>query len=374
MTVWSSSSSGVVLANNTTSSLLSNGSTYTGTWVDVSQFASVVIACYSDKSGLLYAEFSSNATDADSSLSYSVSASTNEVHRLTVSRQFFRVRFTNNSGSTQTTFRLQCIAGNQTQLTSPLNSVVQSDQDTTVVRPLDFNLMVAENLYQNRQNTIKDGLTPSISSGAVTQDLWTTSGAYTGFPRGSVEAGEIVVAGADTGTVYYSYLASSTDTDYTFASKAITGAGTYALGHNIWRSNFAYFVSSSATAFNAGNITLRNTVTTANIFWVISAGVSQTQCAAYTVPYNSDIYLDRFSGNLRGGSTATLDGYLWYRAVNESPRYRFPFILQFGTLWFDDIDFLIKIPSQTDIMPRIINSSANAIVGQFTYRFVKVKQ
>jgi hypothetical protein len=239
---------------------------------------------------------------------------------------------------------------------------------------MDFNLMVSQGLYQNVQNTIKDGLNADIDTGSTPEDITNEGGVYAGFPTGAVEAGEIVVAGADTGTVYYTYLASSTSTDYTAASKAITGAGTYALGHNIYRCNFSYFVSSSPTAFNAGAITIRNTVTTANIFAVIDAGYSQSYCAAYTVPFGSDIYIDRFGGNMRGSATGSLDGFMWYRPLNESPRLRFPFELQYGTLYFDDVDYLIKIPQQVDIIPRITASTANNLAVKFSYRIIKVKQ
>jgi len=100
---------------------------------------------------------------------------------------------------------------------------------------MDFNILVAEGLFQNRQATIKDGLNLDIDTGSVPEDVTNEGGVYAGFPTGAVEAAQIVVAGADTGTVYYSYMATSTDTDYTMASKAVAGAGTYALGHNIWR-------------------------------------------------------------------------------------------------------------------------------------------
>jgi hypothetical protein len=317
-------------------------------------------------------EFSPDGPNWDSSLSFAVAAGTNEIHRLTVTRRYFRCRFTNTSASNQTYFRLQCLAGSQAALTSALNSVIQSDADALLVRPLDFNLMVAEGLYQSRNNTIKDGINFDIDSGSVPEDITNEGGLYAGFPAAAAAA-EIVVAGADTGTVYYSYMATDTDLDYTFASKAVTGAGTYTLGHDIWRCNFAYFVKNSTTALNAGDITVRHTATPTTIFCVIPAGFSQSYCAAYTVPYGSSIYIDRFSGNLRGSATGSLDGVFWYRPFGESPRYRFPFELQFGTLYFDDVDYLIKVPERTDMIPRILTASANNLVAKFSYRLIKVK-
>lgn len=359
-------------SNNSTSTPLNVGATFTGTATDVSDYNALVFSCKTDQVGTIYAEFSTDGTNWDSSLPFEVYAGVNEVHRLTISKQYFRIRLTNDSASNQTYLRCQVLLGSFVALTSALNSTIYDDADATTVRPLDFNLMVAEGLYYDRNNTIKDGYTPTMGTGAVTQDLWTTSGAYTGFPA-TAAAAELVVAGADTGTVYYSYMPTDTSLDYTFASKAIAGAGTYALGHDIWRCNFMYFVSSSTTGFNAGLMTIRHTATPANIFVTIAVGQSQSFCAAYTVPYLSSVYIDRWQGALRGGTSGSSDGYIWYRAFGESPRYRFPFELQFGSLYFDDVDYLIKIPSRTDFVPRILNNSTNNLIAKFQYRLIKVK-
>jgi hypothetical protein len=369
------SNKGIVDSGNSSTSALNSGVTFTGTGRDVSSFSSVVVACKTDQNGTLYIEFSPDNTNWDSSLSYSVTASLNEVHRVAVTRRYMRVRFTNTSASNQTYFRLQTTLGSQTSLTSALNSQIQSDSDTTVVRPLDFNLMVAEGLYQNRNNTIKDGFNLDIDTGSVPEDITNEGGTYAGFPTGAVEAGEIIVAGADTGTVYYSYMAASTDTDYTFASKAVAGAGTYSLGHNIWRCNFAYFIASSATATNVGDITIRNTVTTTNVFCVIPATYGQTYCSAYTVPAGSSIYLDRITGSLRGSTSGSLDGFFWYRdSTSGGFRLRFPFELQYGGLYFDDVDYLIKIPAGVDFIPRVVTASTNNLQAKISYRIIKVKE
>lgn len=363
---------GIIITNSSSTATLASGASFTGTATDVSSFGSITAAVLTDQNGTLYVEFSPDGTNWDSSIPYSVSAGLNEVHRLTVTRQYMRVRFTNTSASAQTYFRLQSLAGDQPILTSRLGSTIQEDADTVITRPLDFNLMVASNLYQNRSVLVKDGLNDAISTGTTPEDITNEGGVYAGFPT-ATGAAEIVVAGADTGTVYYYYLASDTDTAYTLGSKAITGAATYSLGHNIWRCNFAWFESSSATAFNAGAITIRHTATPTNVFCVINAGFSQTFCSAYTVPYGNSIYLDSVRGNMRGSTSGSLDGVFWYREFGKSPRLRFPFELQFGTLYFDDTDYLISIPERTDIIPRIITASTNGLSAKISYRLLQVR-
>jgi hypothetical protein len=77
---------------------------------------------------------------------------------------------------------------------------------------------------------------------------------------------------------------------------------------------------------------------------------------------------------MRGITSGSLDGFFYYKPFGESPRLRFPFELQYGTLYFDDVDYLVKIPERVDLMPRIITSSANNLVAKISYRFIKVKE
>ncbi len=358
---------------NSTSITLNSLATFIGVAEDVSKYNSVVFAIKTDTDCTLYLDFSPDGTNWDSTLTFNINANINDVHRITVTRKFCRIRVYNGSLSNQTFLRLQTTFGNQEILTSSLNSTVQEDADTVVVRPLDFNLMVAEGKYQNRTINLKDGINFDIDTTGLPEDLWETGGAYTGFPLGTPEEGQIVVAGADTGTVFYFYLSSENDTDYLFGSLAINGAGTYNLGHNIWRCNYAYFKSVNQTAFNVGNITIRNAVTTTNVFCTLLAGYSQTFCAAYTVPAGSKIFIDRLYGNLRGATTGSCDGIFYYRKLGDSPLLRFPFELTFGTLYFDDIDYTITIPEKVDIIPRIMSASANNLTVKVSYRLLKVK-
>ena len=125
---------GTVNTENSSSVALNTGATFTGTGKDVSSYPSVVVAVKTDQAGTLYIEFSPDNSNWDSSLSFSTAAGINEVHRITVTRKYFRVRFTNTSESNQSYFRLQALLGSQQSLTSALNSTIQSDADAVVTR------------------------------------------------------------------------------------------------------------------------------------------------------------------------------------------------------------------------------------------------
>lgn len=355
---------------NSSTATLASGATYTGTG-EQNSYSDVMVTVTTDKDGTLWMEFSPDGTNWDSSISYAYDPnSINPPHVLVKGKRYFRVRFKNTSASGQTYLRVDTWFGQFNKLTSSLNSAVSQTMDATVVRPIDFNLLIAKGLYQGHTNTVKDGINRDIDTGSVPEDVWGGGGTYTGFPA-TPEEGQIVVAGADTGTVYYSYLAASTDTEYTFGSKAITGAGNYDLGHNIYRCNYAYFDSGSA--INVSEIKIRHKVTTTNEFVYINAGEGQSFCAAYSVPSGSSAYVDRITGSIRGGNSgASVDAFFYYKVNGKSPILRFPFVINFGGLYFDDVDYLIKIPELTDIVPRITASVNNNTIVHISYRVVKV--
>jgi hypothetical protein len=361
----------IVSTSNSTTVALNNTQTYTGGTEDVSKYTSAVIAVKSDTNYKVYADFSIDGTNWDSTLTFQALAGVNEVHRLTVTRRYFRLRITNDSGVNQTYLRAQVLLGSHQSLTSSLNSSIQKDADSLVTRPTDFNLLVSEGKYEGYSVTIKDGFNGDIDVASVPEDLWSNGGVYTGFVS-TLENANCVVAGADTGTVFYAYLENQNSTDYSFGSIAISGAGTYSLGHTIWRCNFAYFVSSNPAAFNVGLIDIRQ-ATSGNIFCEIPVGFSQSYCCAYTVPAGNEAFIDRITANLRGSTSGSCDGYFYYKPITESPRLRFPFELQFGNLYFDDIDYLIRIPERVDIMPRVMFASTNNLNVKVSYRILKSK-
>ncbi len=125
-----------VSENNSTSTALNNGETFTGKADNVSMFDSLVIALKTDQSGILYVDFSVDGTNFDSTLTFLIAANVNEVHRITITRKWYRIRIYNNSGSNQTYLRAQTIFGNYVALTSPLNGSIQADADSIVSRSI----------------------------------------------------------------------------------------------------------------------------------------------------------------------------------------------------------------------------------------------
>jgi len=122
-----------LLQNNFTTPLTA-GQTATGIGQDVSKYPCVTVSCKTDTDCFLYLDFSPDNTNWDSTLSFSVSANINEVHRVTVTRAYCRVRIYNHTLVNQTYLRSQTLIGGQPHLTSSLGATVQRDADSIVSR------------------------------------------------------------------------------------------------------------------------------------------------------------------------------------------------------------------------------------------------
>lgn len=368
------SDNGVVNSQNSSTSTLTSGTTFTGTGIDVSNFAAVTVAVKTDKDGTLYIEFSPDNSNWDSSLSFTVVADTNEVHRITVTHRYFRVRFTNTSSTNQTYFRLQSLLGKQVQLTSGLSSVVQQDADALTVRTVDTEIAISKGLFEGYSVVNNFGRNSDIDTGTVPEDVWNGGGVYTGFPTGSPEEFEVFSSSAsDTGTLTFTYLASSTSTSYSTATVTLNGTTHVSTGIMGYRIHTAQYNTSSATTFNIGEITLRHKVTTANIFCKMPIGRSQTNAAAYTVPYGHTAYVRRLFCRVIGSISGIADGALWIRENGMSPRLRRPFSSATADA-FEELPYGgIPVSQQSDIVVRITGVSANNLDVIAGYDIILIK-
>lgn len=152
---------------NSSTTLLTNGENFTGKWMDVGDFDSIVLAVKTDQNGYYEIQFSPDAINADSTLTrYYRTGQIEAPHRFTITRKFYRVRFFNDSGSDQTYFRLQSIVGDISELNAPLDSTLAQDFDATAVRGSDFHAEVALGLRQGWSTWNKFGYNNDVDSAA----------------------------------------------------------------------------------------------------------------------------------------------------------------------------------------------------------------
>jgi len=164
MTYWKDSN--LVNSTNSTSTPLNAGATYTGSWVDVSAYDSITIAVKTDQNGTYTVQFSTNGSDADSTLTrYYRTTQIEPPHRFTITRKYARVTFTNTSASNQTYIRLQTMTGGQSDLNIPLDATMSQDYDSRSVRPTDYRYEVALGRRQGATTWNKFGYNGDVDIG-----------------------------------------------------------------------------------------------------------------------------------------------------------------------------------------------------------------
>jgi len=120
--------------NSTTTPLASNG-TFSGTGIDVSGFSVITIFVFADKAGTLNIEFSTDNSNWDDVVSYSISASTAEHVQIGPQARYFRVVY-QNTNSAQSVFRLQTIEKSIPSFhpVIPVSSTVDSSADALLTK------------------------------------------------------------------------------------------------------------------------------------------------------------------------------------------------------------------------------------------------
>lgn len=355
---------------------LGNGQTFTSDPFVCYTHNSLIISAKTDQDCTLYVDFSTDATNWDSTLTFFINAGVNEVHRITVTKFYARVRLVNNSGAAQTYLRLQTILGSHDILSNPLNSTTSQDADAVVVKSVPFDTLVAAGLADGRSITNKFGRNPDIDSGTVPEDLWNGGGTYTGFPTGAPEELQVFSSSAsDTGTIIFTYLPTTDSTEWLTGSATLNGTTPVNTGITAYRVHTARYESGSSTAFNVGDITIRHRTTTANVFSVMPAGRSQTNTASYTVPKGHTGVIKRFSVRVASNTTGTVTGALWVRSNGSSPRLRRPFSAGNGDHFEETIYGGLVLPEKTDIMIRVLTSSANnlEVSGGYDIEIIKIE-
>lgn len=305
------SNKGVLSTSNNTDVLLNAGVTFTGTGEDVSAFSSVVCSVKTDQDGMLYFDFSPDNVNWDSSLSFSATAGISEAHRLSITRKYFRVRFTNTSASNQTYLRLQSLFGNQSYLTSALNSSVQQDSDAITVRSIDSHLEIAAGKFTGYLPVNKFGTNGDIDVG--TEDIWEVGGTWTP-PTSAGTVALVSTSASDTSagvgarTITVNGLNGSyedtTETVILNGTTPVNTVNSYMIIHRI----LVATAGSSSTA--VGDITATSNGGGTPILARILIGTNQSQIAIYQIPSGCTGYMSNYEGGMQGGGTLDLKCFI----------------------------------------------------------------
>lgn len=348
-----------------------NSYTFTGTG-EMTDHPDMMLNLYADQPTTIQIQFSQDNSNWDSTITKNGKSGFNEFTTIVKGARYVRVIVTTDSLTT-TAFRLQTQFGLFRQGNAPVSGIIAQDSDALVVRNIGEEITLAEGKFDGYSIVSKLGKNTDIDTGSVPEDLWDGGGVYTGFPTGSPEVLQAFSSNAgDTGTLYFLYLANNTSEEYQLGSVVLTGTTPVNTGISAWRVHTAWYDNGTSTSFNLGDITLRHTTTTSNVFIFIPIGRSQSNACVYTVPAGNTAYVSAINLVIRGNTSTYVDGALWVRSTGSSPRLRQPF----GATNTQKVDRKIDrfpLSAGTDITMRVVvvGSNNTSVVGGMQIRLVK---
>lgn len=165
--------SSIVSRLNGTVIALDDAEVFTGEWEDVGHWPNVTVAVKTDQNGYFTIQFSPDGVNQDSTLTrYYRPGQIEPPHNFTITRQYCRVVFTNDSGSNQTYLRLQTLYGDKPQLNAPLDSTLAQDFDAVATRPSDYGIEVSLGIRQGAELWNKWGYNPDVDVGTEVVASW----------------------------------------------------------------------------------------------------------------------------------------------------------------------------------------------------------
>lgn len=246
----------------------------------------------------------------------------------------------------------------------------------SITQGKEFKLRVAQDLVPGTTIFEKYGKNPDIATGP--EDLWNGGGLFTGFPTGAAETMEIfsgsgddTILGDGARTVRIMNLldadgAVSPDVDVELngATPVVISAIPYFRGGSRIK-----VLTAGNDGDNAGALTLRHTVSTANIFAVLPVNRNQTAIGAFTVPLGKTLFMDRASMSMVRSAAAAASGETTFRARPQGGVFNAIFSPTISTSqdWKFEDDGWIEFAALTDIKMRAESVTAQAIVaGEFS--------
>lgn len=326
MTVLRRPIQGTISTVNSSTSAINNGANFTGTWEDVSEYDSLVVAVKTDQNGYYEIHFSPDGTNVDSSVTrYYRTTQIEPPHRFTVTRKYFRVVFYNNSGSNQTYFRMQTRYGQSQTLNIPSDSTMSQDFDSISVRPTDFTTEVALGRRQGFTTWNKFGYNEDIDTGA-NEILASWGGTFQYFTTG--ETLTIVSSSVNdiltSGTGAWNIVIYGVDSNWDTATEVVSLNGTTpVITASSWIGiNRISIYNSGSSDTNAGTITITATSSGYTLGQMPPSQGTSQQCIFYVARDHQFLATWMWLNALRisgGGSdpVVTFYGYV-YSAISGS--------------------------------------------------------
>lgn len=265
---------------------------------------------------------------------------------------------------------------------SYLNNIITriKEQETIVTSGVD----VVSNQISTLSVANKFGRNPEIDINSVPEDIWHGGSEYTGQPTpGTPETVEVfssstldTAAGTGARTIRFFGLATNASTSYITEDITLNGTTPVATTTTWYRINRAYVLTAGTTGANQGDITIRHTTTTANVFAVMPALANQTAICAYTVPFGKVGYIKQVSANIVRASGAAGSASLSLRVRDTLNGGVFRtlqrFDIQAGAGFITTFEYPLDVPEGADIKFRIDTVSDNDTIASATFTIIEL--
>lgn len=309
---------------NSTTTPLASGSAFTGTWQDVTQYSSIIVAPKTDQNGYYLIQFSPDGINTDSSLiRYYRTNSIEPPHRFSKTRQYARIIFVN-TGNDQTYLRLQTILGDIHPLNVPGDAVMSQDYDSTSVRPSKFEYEVALGLRQGATTWNKFGYNGDVDVG--TEVLAVFGGTFTPLLTGtrlSISSTSTDDNGYTSGSGCRAIVVYGIDQNRVSQTEVVTLSGTASVltaGQWLGVNRSAIYLAGSGLG-NAGVITM-TAVSDGSVQAQIGVGEGTTQQCIFFTQKDHQALIDWLivdGEKLSGGTTPKFTFKAWvYSAVSNA--------------------------------------------------------
>ena len=154
------------------------------------------------------------------------------------------------------------------------------------------------------------GRNPDIDSGSGFEDIWNGGGEYTGLNAIAAETVSVVSSSADdnaAGIGAITMRLDGLDASYNEISEEITLTGLTPVItlQSFIRCSFSVVLTAGSNREPVGNITATQSITTANVFFIMPLGSNRTMVASYTVPAGKTAYIDNTFATLAKKGTAS---------------------------------------------------------------------
>lgn len=221
---------------------------------------------------------------------------------------------------------------------------------------IDFFTEVAQGNVPGVESGLKFGLNRNIDTGTVPEDIWNGGGTYTGFNATAAETLQVFSSSTlDTaaGTGARTVILFGLDTNYVPITETVTLNGTTPVvtTQTFLRMDKARVVTAGSLGYNQGEITVRQSTTTANVMMVMPALKNSTNVACSTVPAGKTRVIVLVQASLtliNGGAGSGVVGF-FTRELNSTFQQRITQAISSSTGVNQKFRSGLVLPEKTDM-------------------------